>query len=231
MASDIRVVQEELGAFASKVQTESTTLSEEMISRQDGLMTGAVAVATSRLPNAQSLYGYHGGVLSQFGQYITDQNIGLLALSMGATSVQHNYTAADDESADGMRVVDLAFNPTDGTQSIQSMLQDVADGETPPAEVPSDVELLPEPTDLNPGSYEAPEASAGMPGAQDADGQAITHESGQADILHGVTSENGPEGPLDTTGLDSDNQQTYDEEYDRQIMLERLNGAGAGGVL
>lgn len=225
MASDIRVVKEQLGEFAGKVETESSTMSTRFSNNAESLFSGNLAAGTSRMPAARALYADHATVVDQFGQYMTDQTIGLTALNMGALSIQTSYTSADDESANGMRVVDAAFNPTDGTTSVQSLLQEV-DNTGSAGQVPAAVQdALPPADDLEPETYRAPDPSEPMPGTQDPSGQALTHDQDQANILYGTHAEDGPGGQLDTTGLDQDLENTYDDAKLDAALLQGMTTA------
>lgn len=224
MASDIRVVKEQLGEFAGKVDTESSDMSTKATSNVESLFSGSSAAATSSMPSAKSLYLDHASVVDQFQQYMADQMIGMVSLSMGAMAIQSNYTSADDESAAGMQLVDGVFNPADGAMSVQSMLQEVDNSEAN-AEVPEEVsDALPEPDDLEPDSYEAPAPSEAMAGEQDSSGQSLTHDQEQAQILYGVNDPNGPGGQLDTSGLDQDLTDEYDEAKRDQALLQGMAG-------
>lgn len=222
MASDIRVVKEQLGEFAGKVDTESNDMSTRATNNVDSLFSGSAAAGTSSMPSAKALYLDHASVVDQFQQYMADQMIGMLSLRMGAGSIQANYTSADDESANGMQLVDGVFNPADGTMSVQSLLNEVDNNGSDP-EVPAEVEdALPEPDDLEPDSYEKPDPSEPMPGSQDESGQSLAHDQEQAGILYGTNDPNGPGGPLDTTGLDDDLADEYNEEMRYAAILQGM---------
>lgn len=221
MASDIRVVKEQLGEFAGKVDTESTDMATRVSNNSESLFSGSTAAATSSMPSAKALFLDHTAVVNQFQQYVADQMVGLMALNMGALSIQSSYTAADDESAHGMQLVDGVFNPADGTMSVQSLLQDVDNGSG--AQAPQNVQdQLPQPDDLTPDSYQAPAPSEAMPGTQDADGQTLTHDNEQAQILYGLNDPDGPGGPLDTAGLDDDLEETYQDERRDAALVQGM---------
>lgn len=214
--SDIWVVKEQLGEFSKKAgeQAEdavSTTTNEAHVSM---LMEGTTALGQSAFPSGNVAFATHWATVDQFGQFASHLAQGLMALQFGAQTIQNNYTAADDESASGMKTVQSAFQPGEGQMSLQEMIDKArqkppaAAGEGGNGKSPQ----LPDPTDYSPNDYTPPIGQGEAPSASSPEDVEMTL----------LNPESNPETEL---------PEPYRSDYETALRNARLSNIGGNSVI